>query len=189
MPAHLACWKTWFANCLTFTQVLHIARSKSLSVIQDAWTPTGGQSLGRHSRRVNPRGIPAIFQMVCQAFLLITFAFSGCLRSVEARNYCANRIETGTQIGKIGKNQKLYRISNPKSIFRENRKSNAENQNRKSANSNEHQSRKTEFFLTQKNWKTDLKNSQNRKTENPDAPSFRRSLDEFWTLKEICLNE
>ena len=61
--------------------------------------------------------------------------------------------------------------------------------NRKSANSNEHQNRKTEFFFTQKNWKTDLKNSQNRKTENPDAPSFRRSLDEFWTLKEICLNQ
>ena len=187
MPAHLACWKTWFANCLTLTQVLHIARSKSLSVIQDAWTPTGGQSLGRHSRRVNPRGIPAIFQMVCQAFLLITFAFSGCLRSVEARNYCANRIETGTQIGKIGKTKNCIGYQIRKVFFAK-----TENQmlkNRKSANSNEHQSRKTEFFLTQKNWKTDLKNSQNRKTENPDAPSFRRSLDEFWTLKEICLDE
>ena len=61
--------------------------------------------------------------------------------------------------------------------------------NSKSANSNERQNQKTGFFLTQKNWKTDLKNSQNRKTENPDAPSFRRSLDEFWTLKEICLNQ
>ena len=130
LPAHLAYWKTWFANCLTLTQVLHIARSKSLSVIQDAWTPTDGQSLGRHSRRVNPRGIPVIFQMVCQAFLLVTFAFSSCLRSVEARNCCANRIETGTQIGKIGKTKNCigYQIRKPVSIFRENRKSNAEKQ-------------------------------------------------------------
>ena len=32
-----------------------------LGVIQDAWTPADDQSLGRHLRRVNPRGIPTIF--------------------------------------------------------------------------------------------------------------------------------
>ena len=71
-----------------------------------------------------------IFQMVCQAFLLVTFAFSGCLRSVEARNCYANRIETGTQIGKIGKTKNCigYQIRKPVSIFRENLKSNAEKQ-------------------------------------------------------------
>ena len=32
-----------------------------LGGIQDAWTPADDQSLGRHLRRVNPRGIPTIF--------------------------------------------------------------------------------------------------------------------------------
>ena len=34
------------------------------------------QSLGRHSRRVNPQEIPAISQLVCHTVLSITFAFS-----------------------------------------------------------------------------------------------------------------
>ena len=41
--------------------------------------------------------------------------------------------------------------------------------NEKSANRNDHQNRKTEVFCNKKQ-KTDLKNSQNRKTENPNAP-------------------
>ena len=41
--------------------------------------------------------------------------------------------------------------------------------NEKSVNRNDHQNQKTEVFCN-KNWKTDLKNSQNRKTENPSAP-------------------
>ena len=40
--------------------------------------------------------------------------------------------------------------------------------NDKSANRNKHQNQKTEFFL-HKNRETDPKNSQNRKTENPNA--------------------
>ena len=42
--------------------------------------------------------------------------------------------------------------------------------NEKSANRNEHQNRKTVFW--HKNRKTDLKNSQNRKTENPNVSLF-----------------
>ena len=64
--------------------------------------------------RVGYLGIPAIFQLVCHAFLSITFAFSGYPRSVEARNCRSDRRETGTQIGQIGKNRKPYRISNLK---------------------------------------------------------------------------
>jgi len=41
--------------------------------------------------------------------------------------------------------------------------------NEKSANRDEHQNRKTEVFWP-KNGKTDRKNSQNLKTENPNAP-------------------
>ena len=41
--------------------------------------------------------------------------------------------------------------------------------NEKSANCNEHQNEKPEVFW-HKNRKTNLKNSQNGKTENPNAP-------------------
>jgi len=41
--------------------------------------------------------------------------------------------------------------------------------NEKSANRNERENRKTEDFW-HKNRRTDLKNSQNRKTESPNAP-------------------
>ena len=44
--------------------------------------------------------------------------------------------------------------------------------NEKSANCNEHQNPKTEVFW-QKTRKTDLKNSQNRKTENPNASLYK----------------
>ena len=137
-------------------------------VIHDAWTPTDGQSLRRHSRRVNPLrinswvavpsppppikrnggevlsllihlgrgrvrqhvgylGIPAIFQLVCHAYLSITVTFSGCSRSVEVLNCRSNRRETGTQIGQIRKTENRigYQIRKPLVFFRENRKPNA----------------------------------------------------------------
>ena len=43
-------------------------------------------------------------------------------------------------------------------------------ENGKPANCNEHQNRETEVFLAQKIEKPIQKNSQNRKTENPNAP-------------------
>ena len=43
--------------------------------------------------------------------------------------------------------------------------------NEKSANRNKHQNRNTDLLVFwHKNRKTDLKNSQNRKTENPNVP-------------------
>ena len=123
---------------------------------------------GRVRLHVGYLGIPAIFQLVCHAFLS---AFSGYSRSVEAHNCRSDRRETGTQIGHIGKieNRIGYQIRKPVTIFRGNRKPYANN--RKSANRNEHQNGKTEVFW-HKNRKTDLKNSQNRKTENPNASLY-----------------
>jgi len=46
--------------------------------------------------------------------------------------------------------------------------------NEKSENRNEHENRKTEV-IWHINRKTDLKNSQNRKAENPDAPLVKVS--------------
>ena len=48
-------------------------------------------------------------------------------------------------------------------------------ENEKSANRNDHQNRKTEVFWN-KNRKTDLKNIQKRKTENPNAPLLHISF-------------
>ena len=127
---------------------------------------------GRILLRAGYLGIPAIFQLVCHAFLSITFAFSGYSRSVEARNCRSDRRETGTQIGQIGKNRKPYRISNLKTrqyFFAE-----TENQMLKngiSANRNEHQNRKNRSFWVQKP-KNRSKNGQNRKTKNPMPPSL-----------------
>ena len=63
--------------------------------------------------------IPAIFQLVCRAFLSIKLAFSGYSRSVEVRNCRSDRRETGTQIGQIGKTENRigYQIQEPVSIF------------------------------------------------------------------------
>ena len=90
--------------------------------------PTCGRTLpspplllrrGRILLRVGYLGIPAIFQLVCHAFLSITFAFSGYSRSVEARNCRSDRRETGTQIGLIGKTENRigYQIRKPVSNF------------------------------------------------------------------------
>ena len=112
------------------------------------------------------RGISTIFQLVCYAFVSITFALRCYSRSVEARNCRSDRRETWNQIGQTGKteNRNGYQIFFVKT----------ENQmlkNGKYANRNEHENRETEVFW-HKNRKTDLKNSQNRKTENPNVPSF-----------------
>ena len=118
-------------------------------------------------------GIPTIFQLVCHAFVPITFAFSWYSRSAEARNCRSDRRETGIQIGQIWKSENLL-IFFPKT----------ENQilkNGKSVNRNEHPNRETEV-LWHKNRKTDLKNSQNRKTENPSAPLDKQ---ETHTIKDI----
>ena len=122
-----------------------------------------GRGSGRVRLHVGYLGIPAIFQLVCHAFLSITFAFSGYSRSVEARNCRSNRKETGTQIGQIGKieNRIGYQIRKP-FIFRENRNQ----RDGKSANRNDYQNRKTEVFW-HKNRKTDLRNSQNQKSQCP----------------------
>ena len=51
--------------------------------------------------------------------------------------------------------------------------------NKNSVNRNDHQNRKTEVFCN-KNRKTDLKlNSQNRKTENPNAPLLKVFLEKI----------
>ena len=78
---------------------------------------------------------------------------------MEERNCRSDRRETGTQIGQIGKTE------NPLIFFAK-----TENQmlkNGKSANRKEHQNLETEVFF---GTKTDLKNSQNRKTVNFNAP-------------------
>ena len=87
--------------------------------------------MGRVRLLVGYLGIPAIFRLVCHAFLSITFAFSGYSRSVEARNYRSDRREIGTQIGQIGKieNRIGYQIRKPAGIFRENRKPDPEKRN------------------------------------------------------------
>ena len=78
-----------------------------------------GRGSGRVRLHVGYLGIPAIFQLVCHAFLSITFAFSGYSRSVEARNCRSDRRETGTQIGLIGKTENRigYQTRKPVSNF------------------------------------------------------------------------
>ena len=107
--------------------------SRTLRVAVPSPPPTLREGVGRGRVRllVGYLGIPAIFQLVCHAFLSITFAFSGYSRSVEARNCRSDRRETGTQIGQIGKigNRIGYQIRKPAGIFRENRKPDAEKRN------------------------------------------------------------
>ena len=127
--------------------------SRTLRVAVPSPPPTLREGVGRGRVRllVGYLGIPAIFQLVCHAFLSITFAFSGYSRSVEARNCRSDRRETGTQIGQIGKSE------NPLVFFAK-----TENQmlkNGKSENRNEHQNRKT-----------DLKSGQTAKPKIPMPP-------------------
>ena len=106
--ARLVRWKTRFANWPW-------PKSSTLQ----------GQSLERHSGRVNPL---AIFQLVCHAFLsTLNFAFSGYSRSVEVRNCRSDQREFGTHRGQTRKTKTRigYQIRKPVSIFRENRKPNA----------------------------------------------------------------
>ena len=89
--------------------------------------PLPTQGRGRVQLYIGCLGIPVIFQLVCHAFLSITFVFSSNSRSVEARNCCSDRRETKTQIGLIGKTVNCigYQIRKPVSVFYENRKPNA----------------------------------------------------------------
>ena len=106
--------------------------SRTLRVAVPSPPPTLREGEGRgRVRLLVGVGIPAIFQLVCHAFLSITFAFSGYSRSVEARNCRSDRRETGTQIGQIRKieNRIGYQIRKPAGIFRENRKPDAEKRN------------------------------------------------------------
>ena len=170
----------------------------TIFVNQDAWTPTDGQSLGRHSRLVNSLGIslrvavpslapklkrrwgrvrlhvgylriPAIFQLVCHAFLSITFAFSGYLRSVEARRLTLRSKRNRNPSRSNRKNRKSHRISNPKTRRCFSRKLKTKCWIPK--NPQTEMNTKTEV-LWHKNRKTDPKNSQNHKIENPNAPSL-----------------
>ena len=98
-----------------------------------------------------------------RACLSITFAFSGYSRSVETRN-CRSDHQIIRNRNPNRSNRKTEnRIRKTVSIFRENRKKKVKNG--KSVNCNEKKNEKPKFFGT----KTDLKNSQNRKTKGPNA--------------------
>ena len=130
---------------------------------------------GRVRLHLSCLGIPAIFQLVCHAFVLISFAFSCYSGSVEARNCRSDRKETGTQIGQIGKTENHigYQIRKPVGIFREKRKPGAiKGKIRKLQWTPKPRNRS---FLAQKP-KNRSKNSQNRKTENPNAPLVIQSI-------------
>ena len=96
--------------------------------------------------------------------------FRGYSRSVEALNCRSDREETRSQVGKT-ENHIGYQIWEAIGcccvFFNENRKLSAK-KNGKSASRNEHQNRKAEVFW-HKTRLTDLKNSQNCKTENSNA--------------------
>ena len=118
---------------------------------------TFGEGEGTATRRL------PTFQLVCQAFHSITFAFSSYSRSaVEARN---------CQIWSNRKNQNRirYQIRKPVSIFRENWRPHAKK--RKIWKPRWTPKPKRRFFWrrNRKKRKTDLKNSQNCRTEYPNA--------------------
>ena len=159
--------KPW--QCFVLSCTLHIATPSLPS-------PTlvgGGVQL-----HVSYLGITTIFKLVCQAFVLITFAFSCYLRSVEARNCCSGQRETRTQIGQIGKTKKCigYQIWKPVNIFHKNWKPvNIFHKNWK-LNVKKQKIGKLQWTPKPRNWsflyksrKTNLKNSQNHKTKNPNA--------------------
>ena len=109
-----------------------------------------GRGSGRVRLHVGYLGIPAIFQLVCHAFLSITFAFSGYSRSVETRNCRSDRRETGTQIGQIGKTENRIDIKSENPLVFFAKIENHMLKNGKSANYYEHQNRKAEVFSAQK---------------------------------------
>ena len=116
------------------------------------------------------RGISTIFQLVCYAFVSITFALRCYSRSVEARNCRSDRRETWNQIGQTGKteNRNGYQIFFVKT----------ENQmlkNGKYANRNEHENRETEVFW-HKNRKTDLKKIKQKPLIKPIRKFFLKFL-------------
>ena len=84
--------------------------------------PTRGG--GRVRLHVGYLEIPATFQLVCHAFLSITFAFSGYSTSVEVCNCHSDGRQIGTQIGQIGitENRIGYQSQKPISSSCKNRK-------------------------------------------------------------------
>ena len=93
--------------------------------------------------------------------------FRNLLRSVK-EHYCrSDREETGTQKEK-SKTTSDTKSENSLVAFYENRKPNAKK--RKSAYEHQNRRKNQSFFWHKKPEKTDLKKSQNRKTENPNTP-------------------
>ena len=151
--------KPW--QCFVLSCTLHIATPSPPS-------PTlggGGTATCRLPRdRYN-------IQIGLSWFILITFAFSCYLRSVKARNCCSGQRKTRTQIGQIGKTKKCigYQIWKPVNIFCKNGKPNVKKHQNTNETRNEHQNRETDRSFLYKSRKTNLKNSQNHKTKNPNA--------------------
>ena len=133
---------------------------------------------GRVQLHIGCLGIPVIFQLVCHAFLSITFAFSSYSRSVEACNCCSDRRETKTQIGLIGKTVNCigYQIRKPVSVFYENRKPNAKKP--KTCKPQWTSKLKNQSLGAQKlkNQSKKKPKPQNPKSQNPNAPLIKKNL-------------
>ena len=146
--------KPW--QCFVLSCTLHIATP---------FPPSPKEGVQLH---VGYLGIATIFRLVCHAFVLITFAFSCYLRSVEARNCCSGQRETRTQIGQIGKTKKCigYQIWKPVNIFCKNGKPNVK---KRKIGKLQWTPKPRNWIFLYKSRKTNLKNSQNHKTKNPNA--------------------
>ena len=91
---------------------------------------------------------------------------------IVQRAYCrTNRRLKGTQIGQNRLTQKTASVTKTEKllVFFTKTENQISRNNEKPANRNEHQNRKKTKVFWHKNRKTDLKNSQNRKTENPNV--------------------
>ena len=98
--------------------------SHTLHVAVPSPPPPPTRGGGRVRLHVGYLEILATFQLVCHAFLSITFAFSSYSRSVEVCNCHSDGRQIGTQIGQIGitENRIGYQSQKPISISGENRK-------------------------------------------------------------------
>ena len=98
--------------------------SHTLCVAVPSPPPPPTRGGGRVRLHVGYLEILATFQLVCHAFLSITFAFSGYSRSVEVCNCHSDGRQIGTQIGQIGitENRIGYQSQKPISISGENPK-------------------------------------------------------------------